>query len=74
MKKTVIEHLLYTKPMLFFLNLCLIEVQLLYSIVLIPTKHQRESAIGLPPHLLPLEYPSVLPSHPTPLGCYQAPV
>ena len=32
---------------MFFLNYFLIEGQLLYSIVLVSTKHQHESAIGL---------------------------
>ena len=40
--------------------------------VLVSAKYQHESAIGY--DSLPLETPSHLPPHPTPLGCYRPPV
>ena len=53
--------------------LSLIEGSLLYSIVLVSTKHQHESAISL---RMSLPTSTSLPpsSHPTPLDWYQAPV
>lgn len=64
--------------MIFFFNLkksllFLIEGKLFYSIVLVSSKHQHESAIRLP--MSPLTRTSLPPPpHPTPLGGYRGPV
>ena len=50
----------------------LIERWLLHSIVLVSAKHQHESAIGIP--MSPPFSSLHLPPHPTPLGCYRAPI
>ena len=53
-------------------NLFLIERQLFCNIVLVSAIHQYESTIGL--HKSPPSWPSLLPPHRTPLGCYEVPV
>ena len=58
-------------PGSFIFPLFLIEGYLLYNIVLVSAMHPHESAIGI--HMtLPLEPPSHLSSHATPLSCHRA--
>ena len=56
----------------FLIYLFLNEEYLLYNTVLVSAKHQHESAICIHICPLPLEPPSNLPPHPTPLACHRA--
>ena len=69
----LLPQLLYSwfPPGSFIFPLFLIEGYLLYNIVLVSAMHPHESAIGI--HMtLPLEPPSHLSSHATPLSCHRA--
>ena len=88
--RTVVKHLvcnktfniclaiLYSKRVFFFVlfkkfKLCLIDWWLLYNSGLISATHQHEVAIDV--HTSPPSWtPSHLPTFPTPLDCYRAPV